>query len=96
MIKINKPWEKRSLQKNTRSSCPSFLAAEKASAMEAEIHTLQLPRFQKALSADSLTGTGGAAEYKGKAESSHRHAPGGLQSLPAGTNANKCWWYLFQ
>lgn len=42
------------------------------------------------------SGTGEAAEGKEKTESSHQHGPGGLQTLPAGRSANKCWQHLCQ
>lgn len=64
--------------------------------MEAEIATLRLPLFQKVLSADSLTLLQERPLNIGKRLSLPWHAPGGLQSMSAGTDANKCCQRLFQ
>lgn len=87
MSKINKSWKKRSLQKIQAQVALTFLLWRRPQQWRRDRH-ITAARFPKSPHSDS--GTGEAAECKQKAESLHRHAPGGLQCLPAGTNANRC------
>lgn len=82
--------------KNTRSKYPYIPAVYVVSTNKAETATLQLPLFQKVLRADRLTLVQERQLNIGERLSAHWHSPGGLQSMPAGTDANKCCQHLFQ